>query len=449
MGATLPTVISAPPRDIVEPVRRFAQAERIFRRTAHVVVAVSGGADSVAALLAISDLAGVFGFEVSACHFDHQLRNSGADEREWVRALCSVIGVSCVTGEGDVRALAKDRRLSVEAAARTMRYDFLAFAAEKLRADCVATGHTADDQAETVLLRMLRGTGVRGLRGILPAGPIPGHPTQRLVRPLLTLRRSETTRLCRDAGIEPLVDASNDDVRFARNRIRHEVLPVLRRMNPSVDKSLVNLATHARDLFREVERAADATVPVERGEFGSIFSALDFRTLPAEARTLVVEREAAFWKLPVETNRTTVANLASVLTRGSGLVRFGATEVEVSAGMVRIGPHSGRVDIFPSTILNVPGITSAGPWQVEVRTEQFSVVERGTLDLILESPPKGVLRIYPPTGKQRPRLTPEWAATKTPTITDGHVTAMALQIRKQAPTEPEPALFVRLRRKSD
>ena len=358
-------------------VARFAADEKLFWRTRRILVGVSGGADSVAALLLLLQLRGRFGFEVDVAHFDHQLRPESPKDLAFVRELCERLEVKCLTGEGDVRALAASRRLGIEDAARRMRYQFLAFAAGKQGADCVATGHTADDQAETVLMRVLRGTGVRGIRGILPVASVPGSPSIRLVRPLLSLTRADTVAICGEGGVNPLVDPSNLDQALARNRVRHDLLATLRAVNPSVDHALRGLAESARELFREVEHQALGTSPSTRGADGSIFALPALVALPNEALTLVIEREAAFTGLAAEVNRTRLRNLRSVLLAGSGRVQFGEVTVQASAGKVRVGAPPEPLPGFEPKVLNVPGVTRAGPWRVEVSTAELPPVEGG------------------------------------------------------------------------
>jgi tRNA(Ile)-lysidine synthase len=340
----------------------------MFRRTRSVLAGVSGGSDSVALLLVLEQLAPQFGFGLTVCHFDHQLRPGSRADLEWVKALCESRGIAFVSGEGDVRdAAARDRR-GIEETARRMRYQFLSFIAGQKGIDAIATGHTADDQAETVLMRVIRGTGIRGVRGMLPVATVPGG-SQKLVRPLLDLSRAETRAICEAAGIEPLEDESNRDERVTRNRLRHAVLPLLEEMNPSVRSALRRLAANASELFERVEREAMACVPIARTPVGAIYRLPDLRGLPAEALGLVLEREAAFYRLPFETNATRFANARSALIAGTGAARFGGIEMEASAGLVRIGPALEAAAPVPSTILNVPGVTAAGPWRVRVSTE--------------------------------------------------------------------------------
>jgi tRNA(Ile)-lysidine synthase len=343
----------------------------MFRRTKRVLVGVSGGPDSVACLLVLLNLRARFGFEVVVAHFDHKLRDDSATNLEFVRSLAERLGVECLTGEGDVRAVARERKAGIEETARRMRYHFLAFVAGKEAADCVVVGHTADDQAETVLMRIVRGSGIRGIRGMLPVAPVPGAEAQRLVRPLLELRRADTHAICAEAGIEPIADASNADPAFTRNLLRHRTLAALREVNPSAEAALIGLAAHAREAFAPIERQALALQPECRTPAGAIFELPAFAELPSEAVALVLEREAAFYRLDPEVNHTRLANLRSVLQRRSGSVQFGEEAVEASGGRVRVGPALGDVEPF-TAVLNVPGSTRAGPWRVDVNTGGFT-----------------------------------------------------------------------------
>ncbi|HEY4670243.1 MAG TPA: tRNA lysidine(34) synthetase TilS [Tepidiformaceae bacterium] len=367
----------------------------MFRRVGKVLVALSGGPDSVTCLLLLRDLQERLGFEVVAAHFDHQLRAESAAEMENVRALCDRLGVHCLTGEGDVRSVAAQTRSGIEETARRMRYQFLAFIAGNERADCIATGHTRDDQAETVLMRIVRGTGVRGIRGMLPVAAVPGAEAQRLVRPLLVLTREDTLAICREAGIEPILDPSNDDLAFGRNRLRHETLATLRSANPSIDDALVGLAESAREVFAGVERQSFAVQPLERGPDGAIFDLTRVRDLPNEALMLVVEREAGFYSLPFEVNRTRVKNLRTVLGSGTGTVRFGQVWVDASGGRVRIGPELQPPEAFEPKVLNVPGITIAGPWRVQVSTDPLAAEPGTGLAAVSLAGTKGAIRIRP------------------------------------------------------
>ncbi len=376
-------------------VARFADSERMFRRTNKVLVALSGGPDSTAALLVLLKLRDRLGFEVVACHFDHQLRDSSATDMESVRGLCATLGVECYTGEGDVRGVAKQQKQGLEVTARTMRYQFLAFVSGKELADAIVTGHTADDQAETVLMRVVRGSGVRGIRGMLPVSGVPGSEAQRLLRPLLVVTRAETVAICQEAGAVPLADPTNDDPRFTRNRVRNETLRALREVNPSVQRAILGLAESARALFEPVEKQVMSLVPIERGPVGAIFPTGAVAALAAEGITLLLEREAGFYKLTPDVNRTRLENVRNVLTRGTGRVHFGEAEVEASSGRVRVGPRLESVEPFEPAALNVPGSTRAGPWRVDVSTESFESPVGVPVVAIDVGGQKGALRARP------------------------------------------------------
>lgn len=374
-------------------VSAFAREEKLFRRVSRVLVAVSGGPDSLALLLVLREIAPDFGFEVEGCHFDHQLRPDSHADLERVRAICAGLEVECVTGEGDVRGVATQQKASLEDTARRMRYQFLAFVAEKENCDCVATGHTADDQAETILMRILRGSGVRGIRGMLPRTGVPGADARALVRPILELDRAETAAICAEAGVEPLSDPTNADVSILRNKLRLETIPSLRAINPSVGDAIRRLGASAREVFEGVERESFLVQPVARLPIGVVFDLAPFAALQDEARTLVMEREAAFYHLEPEVNRTRVENLAQVLRRGRGEVHFGDTVVEASSGKVRVGPALEPVEAFEGKVLNVPGSTVARPWRVDVSTQALAVTPGAMVGALDSDAVQGALRV--------------------------------------------------------
>lgn len=195
-----------------------------------VLVAVSGGADSVAVIHVLDDLKDSLGLSLSIAHLNHSLRGSESDEdAAFVEALAGDLGLECVSEVTDVRGLASAERRSLEDAGHQARRRFLMRVALRLGCDCIATGHHADDQAETVLIRLIRGGGAGGLAGIRPVS------SDGFVRPLIHCRRHEIRRYLDDRGIPYREDSSNLDVSFLRNRIRHELIPTLQRnYNPSI-----------------------------------------------------------------------------------------------------------------------------------------------------------------------------------------------------------------------
>jgi len=191
-----------------------------------VICAVSGGADSMALLWALftqrKDL------NISAAHFNHRLRGKESERDEtFVRAFCQKHGITVHVGSGDVRTYAQEHGKSLEEAARILRYEFL----QALDCDKLATAHNADDNAETVLMHLLRGSGLTGLCGIAPT-------RGRLVRPMLHVTRQEIEAFLRAECIEWVDDSTNCDTAFTRNRVRHEILPLLLRENPKILRSI-------------------------------------------------------------------------------------------------------------------------------------------------------------------------------------------------------------------
>jgi tRNA(Ile)-lysidine synthase len=226
-----------------------------------VVVAVSGGADSAALLLALDELlrTGRLGLQLIVAHLDHGLREEvGEEDARWVKALAKELGVEVEVGRADVKERAAGVGDNLEQAARRARYEFLAEVAERLGARVVLTGHTMDDQAETVLLRLLRGSGAEGLGGIEPVRVLVAKGGVQLARPLVGwARRAETEEYCRERGVEFRVDVMNEDERFARVRVRRRLLPLLESFNPRVVESLSRTAELLRDDAAVLNAAAE------------------------------------------------------------------------------------------------------------------------------------------------------------------------------------------------
>ncbi len=202
-----------------------------------ILCAVSGGADSMYLLERLREL----GYAVAAAHYDHGLRGEASrGDAAFVRDWCRERDIPCVCGEGDVAAYAARNRVGVEEAARTLRYAFLEQAAEELDASVIATAHTADDNAETVLLRLARGAGPKGLSGIPPR-------RGRIVRPMLGVTREEVEAYLLTRGIPHREDGSNASDDYARNRVRHHVMPLMTAENPGFLKAVERTARVLRE----------------------------------------------------------------------------------------------------------------------------------------------------------------------------------------------------------
>jgi len=226
---------------LIEHLDQSIRRRKLFNRRQSILVAVSGGLDSMVLLQLLSRLAPVWRWQLTVAHFNHQLRGaaSDADER-LVHATAERLGLPLVVGRADVRAFQVKEKLSMEMAARQLRHGFLASTAQSRRLRRVALAHHADDQVELFLLRLLRGAGGTGLAGMPWTAPLLGQPKCQLVRPLLDLPKSVLAEFARENGIAFREDASNASIEVPRNRIRHELLPLLeRRFQPAVRETLL------------------------------------------------------------------------------------------------------------------------------------------------------------------------------------------------------------------
>jgi tRNA(Ile)-lysidine synthase len=229
-------------RTLERAVARFVRRRRLWGADDRIAVAVSGGSDSVALAFIIRDLEHVgLGRPAGLIHVNHQLRGAEAEADEaFCAALAARLGWPIDVARVDVARIARERRQSVESAARDARYECFERAAERLGAAIVATGHTADDQAETVLLRLLRGAGTRGLSGIRARRGV-------YARPLLECRRAELRRDLAQRGETFRDDSSNLDLSIPRNRLRQSLMPVIEAMAPGGVRALARLAGLAED----------------------------------------------------------------------------------------------------------------------------------------------------------------------------------------------------------
>lgn len=217
---------------MVERVELFAREYDMLPEGSLVVAAVSGGRDSMCLLDVLVSLREKLGFRLAACHFNHQLR--GAESRgdeAFVEKYCQRLGVPIVIGRGDVRARATQLGESVEEAARVLRYAFFDKTLLELGADRLATAHHADDNGETLLINLVRGTGLQGLTGIPPRRGA-------VVRPMLSISHQQICVYAEERRVPYREDSSNERRDYLRNRIRHDVMPLLREMNPQLSKSM-------------------------------------------------------------------------------------------------------------------------------------------------------------------------------------------------------------------
>ena len=329
-----------------------------------VLIAVSGGSDSVALLYLLQHLAAAWKLTLRVLHVDHQLRPASSRDGEFVRGVSVRLGVPA-----EVVTVTVAPEGSPEAAARAARYRALEAYADRIGAHRIAIAHTADDQAETVLMRLLEGTGVRGLAGI----PV---TRGRIIRPLLAERRDTLRTLLVRAGIEWIEDPSNGDLRFLRNRIRHELLPVLgATYNPEIVESLVRVARLARATTNALESVAarelERLARVGPGEL--VLPLADLHALSGEIAAEVLRQGAARLGSRSAFRGWAHRGLRRALARPTPRRAFalGGVTIEVSVGRLRLGngptPALVRRDVPVPGCLALPeaGLvleSAVGPW---------------------------------------------------------------------------------------
>jgi len=284
-------------KSLIRQVRRTIDDHNLLLAGDTVVLGVSGGPDSLCMLHLLRDLAGSYQVSLHVGHLHHGIRGQDADDdAAFVAGLCRSWAIPCAVERADVPALARERGLAIEEAARQARYAFLGSQARAVGARSVAVAHNADDQVETVLMHFLRGAGLAGLRGMRPLawmdelrlgaeGQQPPEPGERirLIRPLLQVTRQQIEEYCHDHGLEPRFDRSNLDQTYFRNRLRHELIPFLEGYNPNVRQVVRRMAeVVAADYSLLRACLAEAWPQVVRSEsdLAIIFDLSALRALP-------------------------------------------------------------------------------------------------------------------------------------------------------------------------
>ena len=371
------------------------------------VAAVSGGPDSVALLHALARQGAFPADKLVVAHLNHQLRPESAADASFVRALAEEWQIEFCGGETDVVELSQSRGLSLEAAARDARYSFLAEVAREVGATAVVTGHNQNDQAETVLMHILRGSGLTGLRGMRPVSPLPGAPELDLLRPLLGVDRATIEAYCLRNDLTFVQDDSNLDTTFFRNRLRHELLPELVSYNPRIVALLYNLATVVdaeetlltqltTDIWPEiVEDVSQGRISLDLARWRSLPLALKRRTLryavsllkPELAETGFEATELA--RQVAETGQT--GDQATLPGRLTLLVSYGQLIITIPddkatpAGSPQLAGESevplsvpGRLELPGGWVINVERVegvpfelivTNPDPWQAYIKAD--------------------------------------------------------------------------------
>jgi len=362
------------PSAIRATVRDYIRAHQIFT-PGPVVVAVSGGADSTALLLILAELADELGLVIHVAHFDHRTRpKDSAADADFVARLANRLGARIRVGRAE-------RPTKTEEDARTARYAFLRRAASEIGATAVATGHTKDDQAETVLLHLTRGSGIAGLAGMRPL-------RDGIARPLLAIGRKDTLAVCRAARIRPRSDPTNRSLRFARNRVRLEVLPQLAKINPRAVEAIVRLADAAAGLQLQDDREIGNALALARDRDAIRIAALD-SGLRARALALAWQQAtgnvlgARHRKLLEELTATTDGSRSIDLPGGRAIREYGLVRI-VGDTPVAVSDPPARIEHRQAIAWNGWQIVLGGPKRLN-GTQEASVPKNLLRNLVVRS----------------------------------------------------------------
>lgn len=349
-------------------VLKYVRKRDVFWPREVVVAGVSGGPDSTALLLILSRLRTELGLRIVVAHFDHMLRSRGeADaDRAFVAKLAKALRLPLVEGQGDVKARARRSKESIEEAARYMRYRFLGAETKRAEASAVVIGHTLDDRAETVLMHIIRGAGLDGLAAMPPRAPWPFGEGPEIARPLLGLSRADTVRYCRESGIEPRRDPTNDMLIATRNRVRHEVMPALSKLNPRVSEALVRLAEAASADAEYIAAEADAIWPfvataeadgvsLEWPAIDELSRAISSRLVQRAARELAPEGEPSAEQVADVLEGRARVSLSGGLTavRGTDRIAISRSQVKPTKALATKRLTNGKATRF-------------GDWRIEL-----------------------------------------------------------------------------------
>ena len=407
---------------MLKTVETFIQEQDLIPAGSTVLCAVSGGADSIAMLHLLYRLRSKLHFNLAAAHYNHQLRGEEADRdarfvAQFVQLCCgehrqtdgtTLPAVPLYTGSGDVAGQARLRGAGIEETARDMRYAFLREAAQEAGAGLIATAHTASDNVETILFHLARGSGLRGLGGILPK-------REEIIRPLLTTTRQQVENYLSRLSLPHMEDSSNQNDGYTRNRIRHQILPVLEDISPGFLARTADTAALLRadeacltDLARSL---ADSAVPCDGGlsiDADVIGKAPD--PIASRALRLLLGR---LWG--GDQNCSAVhLNALLKLCRGTDpsaqIYLPHGTNARRSYQALLLVPRLGPIPLEEGPV-PLPGSLNCGPWQVLCEAAEYSRQPQGPWDFWLDRNAVPVLALR--ARRTGDRLTPPGRLGKT------------------------------------
>ena len=331
----------------VNRISKFISSNGLLEEGAHVIAGVSGGADSTALLKVLLEL----GYPCIAVHCNFHLRGAESDrDQKFVEDLCRNLGVELVICNYDTASYAKQKGISIEMAARELRYADFERIMQEREASAVCIAHHRDDSVETLLLNLIRGTGLRGLTGIKPKN---GH----IIRPLLCVSRQEIEEYLKDIGQPYITDSTNLETDYTRNKIRLELLPLMRSINPSADCSIESTALHLQQAYTFYSQAIEqARREVVTGDDGN-------HTIDIAKLKLVPSVQALLFEIlsPLGFNDAQITDVAASLDSQPGTRFCSAThQVLKDREYFTVSPITGS-DFTPITVNIDPGTTVSLP----------------------------------------------------------------------------------------
>ncbi len=245
---------------IVNLVSSFIKTNQLIERKDKIVIGLSGGADSVALVYLLNEMQSVFDFELFLCHLNHKIRGKEADDdQQYCIALAKTLKLPIYTESQDILEISKQTKESLELSARNIRYDFFKRACEEFSANKIALAHHQDDQCETIIFNLARGTGIHGLRG-MPLRRILYKSDEKtnveIIRPILCCTKSQLENFLQAKNVRWQIDKTNYQLKASRNIIRHKILPAMEQLNPAVKRHLLDLAEQAADMEKIIDEQA-------------------------------------------------------------------------------------------------------------------------------------------------------------------------------------------------
>jgi tRNA(Ile)-lysidine synthase len=353
---------------MTQAIEKILEKECGLTKDKPIIVGVSGGPDSLCLMETIRQA----GYSIVVAYFDHQLRSDSVVDARMVEKTATRLMLQCEIDGADVQKYSEEKKLSIEEAARILRYQFMFRLARQYQAQAVAVGHTADDQVETVLMHFLRGSGINGLKGMSYRSIIKTFDEDiPIIRPLLDMWREETVVYCAVHGLRPHYDSTNDSMSFQRNRIRHLLLPTLETYNPKFREAVLRMSYSLKGDHHLLTEILDKTWHEVVLETHTDFITLDALRLTNASLSL----QANLLKQAIHTLRPSIEVTFSVIERAlEGLRRKESISYVDLKGGLRLVQEGDLIYVctnyaeLPFAV--APQLSSAEPLQVLVAEQQ-------------------------------------------------------------------------------